>query len=142
MLLLIWISVTGFVLSAVIHFCWLFRIYESPSWLLNLINISAMVVLCLAYPISKKTQGELSRKDYRKALSGVCPGWLAAMGGFLIMYALGGLLFSVYKRHFADSADFRGFTGHWMALYALAFIILYSVRRLKKQAGSGACAGI
>jgi hypothetical protein len=106
-----------------------------------LINTGAMVVLYLAYTISRKTRGELNVKDFRKAISGVCPGWLSIMTGLLIMYALGGLIFFILKRYFASSAvtngqeiisnGFRGFSGHWMALYSLAFALLYSCRRLK-----------
>ncbi len=143
MILLIVISVIGLVLSAVIHFCSLFHIYEPPRKVMILIDIGAMVVLYMAYTISRKTRGELNVKDFRKTISGVCPGWLSIMTGLLIIYAMGGLIFVIYKRHFSSAVNangqgiiensFRGFSGYWMALYSLAFAILYSCRRLKKH---------
>ena len=106
-----------------------------------LINIGFMVVFYPAYIISKKTRNEVNVKDFKKAISGACPGWLSIMTGFFIMYALGGLIFFICKRYFAISAvtngqgivanGFRGFSGHWMAFYSLAFALLYSCRRLK-----------
>ena len=100
-----------------------------------------MVVLYPACIISKKTRNEINVKDFKKAISGACPRWLSIMTGLFIMYALGGLIFFIFKRHFASSAvtngqeiianNFRGFSGHWMALYSLAFALLYSCKRLK-----------
>ena len=108
-----------------------------------MINIGAMVVLYPAFIISRKTRGELNVKDFRKSISSVCPGWLSFMTGLLIIYALCGLLFFAFKRYFDSSAvtndqgtmasSYRGFTGHWMALYSLAFKLLYCCRRLKKR---------
>ena len=133
MLLLIFISVTGFVLSTVIHFCWLFHIYEPPRELTIFIWMGVMVVIYPALIISKKTRGELTEKDFRKAISGVCPRWLLIMNRLVIMYALGWLIFCIYKKYFADSSDFRGFTGHWMLFYSISFKLLYCCKRLKKQ---------
>jgi hypothetical protein len=141
LLLLIFISITGLVLSAVIHFCSLFHIYEPPRELMILINIGIMVVLYPAYIISKKMRNEVNVKNFNKALFSACPRWLSIMNGFLIVYALVGLIFFIFKRYFAGLAvtngqeimanSFRGFSGHWMALYSLAFAILYSCKRLK-----------
>jgi hypothetical protein len=141
LILLIVISVIGLVLSTVIHFCSLFHIYEPSRGLMILINIGIMVVFYPAYIISKKTRNELNVKDFNKAIFDACPGWLSIMTGLLIMYALGGLTFFILKRYFASSAvtngqeiisnGFRGFSGHWMALYSLAFALLYSCRCLK-----------
>ena len=143
MLLLIFISVTGLVLSTVIHFCSLFHIYESPRGLMILINIGIIFVFYPAWIISNRMRNKVNVKDFKKTLFDACPGWLSIMNGLLIMYALGGLIFFLFKRHFAGpdisngqgvmAEGFRGFTGHWMALYSLAFTLLYSCRRLKKR---------
>lgn len=141
MILLIVISVIGLVLSAIIHFCSLFHIYEPPRELIILINIGIMVVFYPAYIISKKMRSELNVKDFNKAMFDACPGWLSIMTGLLIVYALAGLIFFIFKRYFASSAvtngqeiianGFRGFSGYLMAFYSLVFALLYSCRRLK-----------
>jgi hypothetical protein len=105
-----------------------------------LINIGAMVVLYLAYTISRKTRGELNVKDFRKVISGVCPGWLSIMTGLLIMYALGGLILSIFKRYSDSSVitNWQGImahSGYLMALYSLALSIVYCCKRLKKLPG-------
>jgi len=143
LILLIIISVIGLVLSAVIHFCSLFRIYEPPRALMILINIGIMVVFYPACIISYKMRNRVNIKDFKKAMFDACPRWLSIMNGLLIMYALAGLIFFIFKKYFASSAvtkgqeimadGFRGFTGHWMALYSLAFAILYSCRHLKNK---------
>lgn len=138
MLLLIFISVTGLVLSAVIHFSSLFHIYEPPSGLMMLMNISIMVVFYPAYIVSKKTLDEKNVKDFKKAISGACPDGLLVMNGFIIMYALGWLIFFIFKRYF-DSSVITNWqrimvsSGYWMAFYSLVFTLLYSCRRLKKH---------
>jgi len=141
---LIIISVIGLVISAAIHFCSLFHIYEPPREIVILINIGIVVVFYPAYIISKKVRNEVNIKDFNKAIFDACPGWLSFMTGLLIMYALAGLIFFTFRRYFASSVGtdgqeiipsrFRGFTGYWMAPYSLAFMLLYSCRRLKSTA--------
>ena len=143
MVLLIFISAMGLVFSAVVHFCSLFHIYEPPRALWMLIYIGIIVVFYPACIISKKTRNEPNVKDSKKALFDACPRWLSIMTGFLIMYALAGLIFFIFKRHFTSTVitdrqrvaanGFRGFSGHSMALYSLALALLYSCRRLKKD---------
>ena len=132
LLLLIFISATGLVLSAVIHFSSLFHIYEPPRGLIILINIGGFVVVCAAWIISKNLHNKDNIKDFKNAMHSVCPRWMSIMTGLLIMYALAGLIFFFFRRYFAGSAPTNGFTGHWMALYSLAFSLLYLCRRLKK----------
>jgi hypothetical protein len=138
MLLLIFISSMGLVLSAVIHFSSLFHIYEAPSWLIMLMNTSMIIVFYPVYIISKKTVDEGNIKDFKKAASGVCPDWLLVTNGFIIMYALGWLIFFIFKRYFYESVitnwqRIMTNSGFWIAYYSLVFALLYSCRRLKKR---------
>jgi len=132
MLLLLVISAIGLVLSAVIHICAIFHIFDPPRELITLIHMGGFVVVYSAWIISKKLRGEYDIKDFKNAMRSVCPRWMAIMTGLLIMYALAGLIFFFFRRHFASPASINGFTGHWMVLYALAFTMLYSCRCLKK----------
>lgn len=142
MILLIFISVTGLVLSALLHFCSLFHIYEPPRELTTLIWIGAMVVIYPAIVIAEKTRREVNAKDYKKAVLGVCPGWFLTMNGLIIMYVVGYLIFLIFKKYVGSSAVdsgqgivtnvTHGFAGHWMGIYSLAFTMLYSCKRLKE----------
>jgi hypothetical protein len=143
LILLVVISVVGLVLSVIVHFCSVLRICEPPRELMILISIGAMLVLYPSFIIVNKLRKQDSTKDFKKALFAACPKWLSTLTGFSIMYALGGLMFFILKRHFATSpatdgqgvvtTGFKGFSGHWIALYCLAFSLLYSCRRLKKS---------
>ena len=132
MFLLIVISIAGFVLSTLLHLFMLFHIYNPPRELIIFINIGAAFVIYAAIFISKRVCGG-SLKNIRR----FCPQWISALTGFLIMYALAGLLLLIFKKYFGSSistndsieGNFRGFSGHWMALYALAFSIVYSCKK-------------
>ena len=133
LILLIFISVIGLILSAVIHFSALFHIYYPPKELMILIKVGGFVVVYSAWIISKNLRDKGDIKDFKNALRNVCPRWLSIMTGLLIMYALAGLFFFLFRRYFAGSVPTNGFTGYWMSLYSLAFSLLYSCKRLKKN---------
>jgi len=139
MFLLIVISIAGFVLSTLLHLFMLFHIYNPPRELIIFTNIGAAFVIYAAIFISKRVCDQANVKDFKKALYNTCPKWISALTGFLIMYAFAGLLFLIFKKYFGSpisasnedsiGGNFRGFSGHWMALYALAFSIVYSCKK-------------
>ena len=148
LLILIIISVTGMVLSAVFHFSSLFHIYQPPRELTILIWIGALVVIYPAIVIEKKTRKGVNVKDYKKAVLGVCPGWLLAVNGLIIMYVIGYIIFLIFEKFFGspdvDSGQgvitnlTHGFAGHWMAFYSISFMTLYSSKRIKEtRSGNG-----
>ena len=142
LLLLIYISFTGLVLSAVLHFCSLFHIYEPPRELTILIWIGAVVVFYSSFVIGNKIRKEVNVKDYTKAVLGACPKWLSTMNGLVIMYVVGYLIFLIVMKYAGSSAVdggqgitakvSHGFAGHWMAFYSIAFMTLYSSKRIKE----------
>jgi hypothetical protein len=137
MFLLIIISIVGFVLSALLHFFMLFHVYNPPRGLTIFVNISAAFVVYMAIFISKRVCKKANIKDSKKAIYNLCPKWISALTGFLIMYTLAGFLLLIFKKYFGNSIstnsaageNFRNFSGHWMALYALAFSIVYSCKK-------------
>ncbi|MCX5633367.1 MAG: hypothetical protein NTW93_06825 [Phycisphaerae bacterium] len=137
LLLLIFISAAGVALSFVIHLCSLFNIYSPSKEVITLIYIGILVVIYPACIISYKMRSGISTTDFKNTMLGVCPRWMSVMTGFFIMYAFAGFIFFISRKYFTSSAiasnNFRGFSGHWMALYSLALILLYSCRRLKKN---------
>jgi len=143
LLLLIFISVIGLVLSAAIHLCTNLHIYNVPRGVMTFICLGSAIVMYPAIIISKKMCDEAGGKEFRKTIFEACPKWMSTLTGILIVYALGGLAFFIFKRYFTGAmvtnekevvgGSFQGFAGHFMALYALAFSILYSCRSLKKK---------
>jgi len=134
---LIIVAVIGLVVSAVAHFCSLFHIYNPSRELIILINAGIIITIWPAIIIAKETRDASAMVDPKELLFRVCPRWLSAMTGFLLIYAFAGLIYFVFKRYSANSSladnSFRGFSGHWMALYSLALAILYSCERLKNN---------
>jgi hypothetical protein len=91
LLLLVFISVAGLVLSFVVHFCSLFHIYYPPRELIILINAGIFVTIWPAIIIAKNTRDNIGMTNPKDIIFKVCPRWLSIMTGFLIMYALAGL---------------------------------------------------
>jgi len=143
MLALMVISIVGLILSALIDFCTILHIYNVPRGIMTVISLGSAVVMYSAIIISKKMCDEAGGQEFRKTIFEACPKWTSTLTGILIVYALGGLAFFIFKRYFtgatvttekeAVGGNFQGFAGHFMALYALAFSILYSCRSLKRR---------
>lgn len=144
LLLIIIISVASLVLSAMLHFCSLFPIYEPPRELLVLICISSIAVIYWATVIVQKTHNEVYVKNVIKALFGACPGWLLTMTGLFMMYALGWQIFFILMRFFSGSDGISGqrditsyssrcLSGWMMAFNSIAFMIFYSYKRLRER---------
>lgn len=142
MLLLMVISIFGFILSAAVHLCMIFNIYVPPRELFILINVGFIAVFYPALIIRKKVRGETKKKEFNNAIFNICPGWLSVMLGLLIMYAFAGLAFFVFERYSGSMVtaeeriidnSIRGFSGHRMALYSLAFTMMYCCRSLVKN---------
>lgn len=134
MLLLMFISFIGFLLSFVIHLCSLLKIYQPPKEITLPLSIGIIAVFYPAWFISNKIRKDYDKKEYKKAIFSVCPNWIMILNGVLIAYAL---VFSVYAliKHFRGSVnrDYRGFSSYLMAFYFLAFAISYCCRRLKSE---------
>lgn len=133
-------SAIGFGLSALVHFCSIFDIFQPPRELILIINVGVFLVAYPTFIIVKNVRDQLNLTDFKQAVFDVCPKHLLTLNGLIIMYAIVGLLFFIFKNHFtADVGNnsqevikgYSGFTGHWMAIYSLTFTLLYSCKRLK-----------
>ena len=142
MVVLIFISAIGLVLSFVIHFCSLFHVYNPPRVLAMVLYMGAILVIYPACIVSKKMRCEFGKNGFKKAVQSVCPRWMIAMTGFLLMYAIVSFIFFYVKGSSTGldtngggttGRDLMGFTGHGMSLYSLVFSIFYSFRCLKKR---------
>ncbi len=143
MKLLIVISVIGFIISALLHIFAIFHVYRPPKALITTLNVGAAFLIYISIIISRRIRDRRNMEEFRKELFAVCPRWLSALTGFLIMYALGGLVFIILKKHFGNppidnkegviGGGIQGFLGHLMSLYAVAFSIIYCCGKIRKN---------
>ena len=129
MVVLMFISAAGFVLSLVLHIAaWLgveMQWYKVPLSLLlvmNLIYIPACV-------IASRLRREHGEKAFQAAVKNVFPGWIAALMGFLIMYAIVVIFIQIVRK--ADPTI--ALTALLTAVYATATGTYYSYNRLKSS---------
>ena len=142
LILLIIFAILGFVASASLHVLSLLHIYEPTKTVSLLITIGGFLMVYMATFISKQSRGNIEPKVYRKMLFDISPKWISTLVGFLVLYAIAGLLYYAIRRHSGAAVLSSGketlqrFTGHWMALYALTLMILDSYQRYKKMNSS------
>lgn len=135
-LLIIFLSI-GFVLSVLLHLLQLFHIYSTPQWFIVLVNICAACAVYIAIMISKGLCNKYNIKESKKIIYALCPKWISTMTGFLIIYAIVGFLILIFKKYIEGPTttnndlgrNIKEFSGHWMALYALAISIVYSCKK-------------
>jgi hypothetical protein len=138
MIYLLIITAAGFVLSALVHVLMLLNIYQPSRGEMILLSVGGGIMIYIAIFIKKHTRGRSLLEDFNKEMFKACPRWMRVSTGLLIMYALVGLGFFALKRylHGGEGAAETGtgdFTGYWMALYALAFSIIYPCMRMRKR---------
>ena len=136
------ISIFGFIFSAIIHLCIIFNNYNPPREVIILIHIGLVVVIYPALLITKKVRGKINVKDFNNTILTACPKWLSVMLGVLIGYTLIGFIYFIFNRYSGSMVpleekvvddSFQGFSGYWMALYSLAFTMMYCCRKLVKS---------
>ena len=129
------ISVIGLGLSVIVHLCSLFHICEPPREVIIMISVGIIIVLYPTIIIERTTRKELSIENFKDTMVKALPKWLATINGFFIIYALGCIIFLIFKKYFTDTTanDFRGFSGIGMVSYSWLFTTLYCCRRLKKR---------
>lgn len=139
-LLLLVISVIGFVISFAVHFLSLFHIYNPSKELTMILYIGILIVIYPAILATKKIKSEIGKDKMKDFMSKVCPKWMTISLGFLIMYLIvqfGYLIITRISRdsEIADVAEnpetYNGFPAQWMVFYALGAVLLYSYLRSK-----------
>jgi hypothetical protein len=126
------LAAAGFLLSMCAHLASLFGTPLPGGNAVFGLHIGIFVVWLPAVLVAARTSRFAERKDFWKtALSG-CPLWMRRGLYVLFAYAIVNfvLLMAVGmhgdKSAVAPIARVRGFSGHWMVFYAVAFAILYS----------------
>ena len=130
-----WLSALGFVLSAYAHVMSIWGIpllWGESVWFLH---GGIFVVWLPAVWVSQRVMRDTSQKDFWKIVLSGCPAWMKTAQQILIGYVVVNFLYFMFTSasHPAsedtDPSVIRGFSGHWLIFYGLAFSILYSVRQ-------------
>ncbi|HOU13506.1 MAG TPA: hypothetical protein PKZ84_10350 [Anaerolineae bacterium] len=130
---------TGFILSLISHGAALLGLngpLGDSTWLLH---IGIFVVWTPAMLVSQITTAGVQPKDRWKAALRNCPPWMKYMVYGFFGYALVNFLLFALAAPEASSegamppAVVRGFSGHWMLFYLLAFAVLYSAAQSHGQ---------
>jgi hypothetical protein len=129
----------GLVLSLISHGTALFGVngpLGDSTWLLH---IGIFVVWIPTVLVSQITTAGVLPKDRWKAALRNCPPWMKYMVYGFLGYALVNFsLFVLTHQEYSSEGAMpppvvRGFSGHWMAFYCLAFAVLYSAAQPHEQ---------
>jgi hypothetical protein len=129
---LMMLALVGLVAGAVVHLLTWFGIApQSYVWCLHVGVFVVWFPALLA--IRKKTGRMRGAVSWDEMLHG-CPGWIAygvkALFGYAALNFLLFMLASVRQgERTSEVLYLRGFSGHWMAFYAVAAVMLYSATR-------------
>jgi hypothetical protein len=131
-----YLAALGLALSVMVHVLSLLGIsflLGDFSWVLH---VGIFIVWLPAVLVANRVGKDFRQKDFWKAALRACPKWMKNLAYFFFGYAIlnfalffisdvpGGGLGSAGNSSPANI--FRGFSGHWMAFYAVAMAILYS----------------
>ncbi|MGD0299226.1 MAG: hypothetical protein ABSE86_19145 [Bryobacteraceae bacterium] len=98
------------------------------TWILHL---GALAVCVPAALVARRLMRGVPRKDQWKALLAGCPAWMKYLLYGFLGYAVVNFAIFMVTPHSGGTGTMpppvvRGFSGHWMAIYAGALAILYS----------------
>jgi nitrate/nitrite transporter NarK len=133
------LTVSGFVVSMVLHILSITQLYEPTKAVSFIVTVVGFLLVYVAVFISKRKCSQANPDTFRQELFNMCPKWISTGVGIFVLYAIVGLVYYAIHRYSGRSlsppekAGIRGFTGHWMALYAVAFLILYSCKKYIKS---------
>jgi hypothetical protein len=130
-----WLAIAGFVASAIVHACALAgqpNPFGSAAWGLH---AGIFVVWFPTVFVARRLSKGARQEDFWKATLRGCPRWVKTGGMFVVGYAILNFVLFVATRRPAsgpahDTAELRGFSGHWMVFYYIAAATLYSASQV------------
>ena len=140
------LAATGLIVSLIVHTSALLGM-PSPlgekSWVLQIGNFVDWLPAVL---VLQSLRGEFKQKNlWRAALRG-CPDWMRRTIWGICGYAMVNfLVFAVVMGRSSPSGGptpgsaWRGFSGHWMAFYSMAFAIMYSAIHVEHRDAQRRC---
>lgn len=134
------LAALGLVLSIIVHIASLFGLPLDLPFNAMSLHTGIFVVwfpaVIVAYPITR----DVPRRDQWRAMLRGCPDWLRYLAyGFFAYAIVNFFLFFTGQIGTATSSIgetpggiVRGFSGHWMVFYCMAFAIFYSALQREK----------
>ena len=126
----------GFLLSLIAHVLALFGIAMPGGGLIWMLHVGIFVVWIPTILFSRWRFRDVPRKDQMDVIIGDCPLWMRRTVKILFVYAIVNFFLFIASTHghpkptgAAPPAVIRGFFGHWMIFYAVAFVAFYSIIR-------------
>ena len=128
------LAAAGFLLSVVAHVLALAGVSMPGGNLVWGLHVGIFIVWIPTVLVSIQITRFSNRKDYWKIVLAGCPGWMRSAVYVLFGYAILNFVFFMgsvgsQSKHLGaapPAAVVRGFSGHWMVFYAVAFAVLYS----------------
>ena len=124
---------TGFLLSLTAHVLALLGIAMPGGGLVWTLHVGIFVVWIPAIVLSRRKAQNMPRKDQISPIPTDCPLWMRRGVKILFVYAIVNffLFMASTMGHpkptgTAPPAVIRGFSGHWMVFYGVAFVTFYS----------------
>jgi hypothetical protein len=135
---LVWIAAVGLALSLLVHIGAVMGFNVAPFPLFVILHLGIFVVWVPAVLIAKTVRPAHQTDFWKVALKGV-PAWAR-----YVMYGFFGYAFVNFFLFIAHPGErgqgmsppavtWRGFSGHWMAFYSAALLILYAEARRKRE---------
>jgi hypothetical protein len=133
---LMFVAGAGFCLSLIAHLLALFGVAMPGGGIVWLLHVGIFVVWIPAVFASKGKLRDIPRKEHMKAMMRDCPLWMRRAVTIMFVYALiNFVLFMLSTAGHpkptgaAPPSVIRGFSGHWMLFYSVAFATFYSLMR-------------
>jgi hypothetical protein len=129
------LSALGLAVSLWVHFGAVMGRRVAPEALFFILHVGIFVVWFPAVFVAQRMAGNAKQKDLWKVVLRGSPDWLRYMLYVFLGYAVVNfLLFMTQAPNDSTGinppvAEWRGFSGHWMAFYSAALAILYSAAR-------------
>ncbi len=141
-----WLAALGFVLSVAAHVASIAGVPLPGGQSIWLLHTGIFVVWIPTVLISSKVMRGERRGDFWKVVLSGCPAWMRVLGYALFGYVLLNFFYFIAtssgRGHYVGGPPppvIRGFSGHWMLFYGVAFMTLYSVRRRPELLGQATC---
>jgi hypothetical protein len=130
------LAALGFVLSVAAHVASIAGVQIRGGQMIWLLHLGIFVVwLPTVLLVSRIMRGERRQDMWKLTLSG-CPAWMRLAAKVLLGYIIVNFVYFISTAgrggHYSGDAPpavIRGFSGHWMLFYGVAFMTLYSVYR-------------
>jgi hypothetical protein len=118
----------GFILSAAAHLCSLFGIPIPGGKMVMGLHLGVFIVWIPTFLASKRATRGAPKNDHWKLTMAGCPGWMQKAVIALGAYALLNFILAIWRgtgqsEHAGsvDPSEVRGFSGHYMFFYGVAF---------------------